>query len=148
MNAADDMEAKSKAYNFDPDNIAPPEVQQQLWELLKWRDNIYRDIIKKIEMVPGLSDLIENLTNALNACACPCHCTRDDDPILSRSCLHRPRAICDRESRITTSMDRSLSNVYFQPILEQVTTALSEGSKAVIDTDDQYQVRMHGNGIA
>ena len=71
MNAADDMQAKSKAYNFDPDNIAPPEVQQQLFELLKWRDNIYRDIIKKIEMVPGLSDLIDGLTNALNACA-PC----------------------------------------------------------------------------
>ena len=27
-----------------------------------------------------------------------------------------------------------------QPILKQVTTVLTEGSKAVIDTDDQYQV--------
>ena len=70
MGEADDMEAKAKAYNFDPDNVAPPEVREQLWQLLKWRDDIYRDIIKKIEMVPGLSDLIENLTNALNACAC------------------------------------------------------------------------------
>ncbi len=68
MGEADDMQAKAQAYNFDPDNIAPPEVQEQLWQLLKWRDDIYRDIIKKIEMVPGLSDLIENLTNALNAC--------------------------------------------------------------------------------
>ena len=62
------MQAQAKAYHFDPDNVAPPEVRQQLWNLLKWRDNIYRDIIKKIEMIPGLSELIDNLTNALNAC--------------------------------------------------------------------------------
>ena len=36
--------------------------------ILKWRDDVYRDIIEKIEMVPGLSDLIDQLTNALNAC--------------------------------------------------------------------------------
>ena len=69
MNEADSMQAQAKAYQFDPDNVAPPEVREQLWQLLKWRDNVYRDIIKKIEMVPGLSELIENLTNALNACA-------------------------------------------------------------------------------
>ena len=69
MGQADEMQAQAKAYHFDPDNVAPPEVREQLWQLLKWRDNVYRDIIKKIEMVPGLSDLIDNLTNALNACA-------------------------------------------------------------------------------
>ena len=68
MGQADAMQAKAKAYHFDPDNVAPPEVRDQLWELLKWRDNVYRDIIKKTEMISGLSDLIENLTNALNAC--------------------------------------------------------------------------------
>lgn len=68
MGAADNLQEKSKAYSFNPDDVAPPEVQQQLWELLKWRDDVYRDIIKKIELVPGLTDLIENLTNALNAC--------------------------------------------------------------------------------
>lgn len=62
------MQEQAKAYHFDPDNVAPPEVREQMWQLLRWRDNVYRDIIKKIEMVPGLSDLIENLTNALNAC--------------------------------------------------------------------------------
>lgn len=68
MGQASSIQEKSKAYNFDPNNVAPPEVREQLWELLKWRDNIYRDIIAKIEMIPGLSDLIEGLTNALNAC--------------------------------------------------------------------------------
>ena len=61
------MKEKAQAYEFNPDDIAPPEVQQQLFQLLKWRDDIYRDILKKIEMVPGLEELIDNLTNALNA---------------------------------------------------------------------------------
>lgn len=66
---ADEAEnIKNKPYNFDPDNYAPKEVQRQLFEILKWRDNVYRDIIKKIEMIPGLNDLIDQLTNALNAC--------------------------------------------------------------------------------
>ena len=40
------MQAQSQAYRFDPDNIAPPEVQHQLLALLKWRDGVYRDILK------------------------------------------------------------------------------------------------------
>lgn len=68
MGEADSMQEKSKAYNFDPNNVAPPEVREQLWQLLKWRDGIFRDIIAKIDMIPGLSDLIDGLTNALNAC--------------------------------------------------------------------------------
>ena len=46
MSEADAMKAKSKAYKFNPDNVAPPEVQQQLLALLKWRDGVYRDILK------------------------------------------------------------------------------------------------------
>lgn len=48
----------------------PPEVQKQLWDLLEWRDDVYRDFIRQLAMVPGLSELIDNLTDALNACAC------------------------------------------------------------------------------
>lgn len=70
ISQGEDLQAKSQAYDFDPDNIAPPEVQKQLLDLLKWRDDLYRDIIKKIEMVPGLSDLVDELSNALNACKC------------------------------------------------------------------------------
>ena len=54
VDQADAMKEKAKAYNFNPDDVLPPEVQQQMFQLLKWRDDIYRDIIKKIEMVPGL----------------------------------------------------------------------------------------------
>ena len=62
------MEQKAQAYHFDPNNIASPEVQKQLIDLLKWRDGVMRDVVETIEMVPGLSDLIDSLTNAINAC--------------------------------------------------------------------------------
>jgi hypothetical protein len=68
MSQSEQMHKQSKAYHFDPGNIAPPEVQRQLFELLEWRDNIMRDITETIEMVPGLSDLVDEFTNALNAC--------------------------------------------------------------------------------
>jgi hypothetical protein len=68
MQEGEKLQTQSQAYNFDPNNVAPPEVQQQLISLLKWHDDVYRDVVKKVEMVPGLSDMLENLTNALNAC--------------------------------------------------------------------------------
>ena len=68
VSQADAMKEKAKAYQFNPDDVMPPEVQTQLLALVKWRDDIYRDILKKIEMIPGLEGLIDALTNALNAC--------------------------------------------------------------------------------
>jgi beta-phosphoglucomutase-like phosphatase (HAD superfamily) len=59
---------KTKAYHFDPDKVAPQEVQQRLLEILKWHDDVFRDIQKKLQMVPGLQNLLEELSNALNAC--------------------------------------------------------------------------------
>lgn len=70
MNQSEEMHEQAKAYHFDPNNVAPPEVQRQLLDLLAWRDNIMRNVTEKIEMVPGLSDLVDEFTNALNACAC------------------------------------------------------------------------------
>jgi hypothetical protein len=70
MNEGEELHAKAKAYNFNPDNIAPPEVQQQLMQLLRWRDGLMRSILEKIKMIPGLDELIDDLSNALNACAC------------------------------------------------------------------------------
>ncbi|EKM84003.1 hypothetical protein AGABI1DRAFT_110607 [Agaricus bisporus var. burnettii JB137-S8] len=67
VNQGDQMQQQSKAYNFDPNDIAPPEVQRNLIDVLKWRDSIVKDITQKMDMVPGLSDLIDELTNALNA---------------------------------------------------------------------------------
>ncbi|EIM92702.1 Het-C-domain-containing protein [Stereum hirsutum FP-91666 SS1] len=101
---AEDLSEKSKAYEFNPDDVAPPEVQQQLLELLKWRDGVYRDILSKIEMIPGLEDLIDTLTDALNAYV------------------------------------YTILAPWVAPILSQVTDVLSVGSKAVIDSEDQYTV--------
>ncbi|KAJ3571563.1 hypothetical protein NP233_g3672 [Leucocoprinus birnbaumii] len=67
MNQTQEMQEEAKAYQFDPDNIAPPEVQRRLLDLLKWRDNIMRDVTETIEKIPGLSDLVESFENALNA---------------------------------------------------------------------------------
>lgn len=62
---------KSRAYNFNPDDYASEEVQKQFMDILIWRDDLYRDIAEKIEMIPGLEDLLEELTNALNTCIFP-----------------------------------------------------------------------------
>jgi beta-phosphoglucomutase-like phosphatase (HAD superfamily) len=65
------MEDKSKAYDFNPDDIAPKEVQDQLMDLLRWRDDVMRDIERQLEMIPGLTNLIEELTLAINECEPP-----------------------------------------------------------------------------
>ncbi|TFL06149.1 heterokaryon incompatibility protein Het-C-domain-containing protein [Pterulicium gracile] len=101
---SEQIHEQAKGYHFDPDNVAPPEVQKQLWDVLKWRDGVMRDISKRVEMVPGLADLMEALTNALNAYV------------------------------------YTLLAPYLTPILKQATANLDEGSKAVIDNDDQYEV--------
>jgi hypothetical protein len=48
--------------------MAPPEVKERLVEVLRWHDDVMRDITKKIEMVPGLTNLVEEFSNALNEC--------------------------------------------------------------------------------
>jgi hypothetical protein len=68
MDEAESLQAESKAYHFNPDNVAPPEVQQRLWALLKWRDGVFRGVSETIESIPGLETLFDNLTDALNAC--------------------------------------------------------------------------------
>ncbi len=71
MEQAEQMQAQSSAYHFDPENIAPPKVQKQLLDLLHWRDNVFRVINKTIEVL-GLSELFEAWRNAINACKVPC----------------------------------------------------------------------------
>lgn len=68
-NQAEQMQQQSQGYNFNPDNICPPEVKQRLLDVLKWHDDVMRDITKRIEMVPGLTNLLEEFSNSLNECA-------------------------------------------------------------------------------
>ncbi|TFK77526.1 Het-C-domain-containing protein [Pluteus cervinus] len=104
INEGESMQAQSQAYHFDPNNIAPVEVQRRLMGLLKWRDGVYRDVVAKIEMIPGLSNLLDELTNSLNAYV------------------------------------YTILAPYVTPIMSQATGVLNEGSKAVIDSEDQYEV--------
>ncbi|KAK7063818.1 heterokaryon incompatibility protein HET-C [Favolaschia claudopus] len=104
MDEAEEIHKEAKAYHFDPNNVAPPEVQQKLMQLLRWHDDVMRWVLEKIEMIPGLDSLIDQLSNALNA-------------------------------YVYTVIAPWLS-----PLLQQATSALGEGSKAVIDTEDQYEV--------
>ncbi|KAF4611401.1 hypothetical protein D9613_004172 [Agrocybe pediades] len=104
LNKGEEIKQQSQGYNFNPDNICPPDVQQKLLELLKWHDDVLREIIKKIELVPGLSNLLDEFSNALN------------------------------------EYIYTILAPYLGPILSQATSVLDEGSKAVIDSDDQYEV--------
>jgi len=54
--------------NLSLDDAAPQEVQDLLWKILEWRDRVYKDILGTIAMIPGLMELFEQLTEALNAC--------------------------------------------------------------------------------
>ena len=72
MNQAEEMKRKSEAYHFNPNEALPREVVKNLREVLKFHDDVMRSIIKKIEMIPGLSDLLDGLSNALNACEQVC----------------------------------------------------------------------------
>lgn len=67
-NQAEDMKRKSEAYHFDPNNALPAEVVKNLKEILKFHDNVMRNILEKINQIPLLGELIDGLSNALNAC--------------------------------------------------------------------------------
>ncbi|KAG8762608.1 hypothetical protein FRC11_008506, partial [Ceratobasidium sp. 423] len=95
---------RAKAFDFNPNDVAPEEVQQRLLEVLKWHDQVMHDITRTIQNIPGLESLLDDLTNALNA-------------------------------YVYTTLEPWLT-----PILQQTTGALQEGSAAVIDSDDQYEV--------
>ncbi|KAF5310722.1 hypothetical protein D9619_007668 [Psilocybe cf. subviscida] len=122
LDHGEQLKAESKAYHFDPNNVCPPDVQKKLMDLLKWHDNIMRSIEEKIEMVPGLSSLLDQLSNDLNTCWY----------ILVLS--------------LQSLMDTPPQDIYtvlapyIGPILSEATSALDSGSKAVIQSDDQYEV--------
>ncbi|KAJ2923604.1 hypothetical protein H1R20_g13491, partial [Candolleomyces eurysporus] len=104
LNQGEQMQQQAQAYHFDPNNSCPPEVMQRLVELLKWHDDVMRQILRKIEMVPGLAGMLEEFSNALNAYI------------------------------------YTILAPYVTPLMTQATSVLDEGSKAVIDNHDQYEV--------
>lgn len=85
LDQGEQMQQQANAYHFDPDNACPPEVKRQLLDLLKWHDDVMRQILRRIDMVPGLTDLLEEFTNALNACENRFYFVRPTIGILTRA---------------------------------------------------------------
>ncbi|KAH9807871.1 heterokaryon incompatibility protein Het-C-domain-containing protein [Melampsora americana] len=63
----DQINQKKKAFDLDGriDQLAPEQLQKQLWDIFVIRDNLMRRIEELIEGVPGLGELLENLSLAL-----------------------------------------------------------------------------------
>jgi hypothetical protein len=59
---------RQQAFNFDPDHYVTEDVQKQLLDLLRWRDQIMRKVDSAVEHIPGLEDVVEQLTEAMNVC--------------------------------------------------------------------------------
>ncbi|KAJ7634884.1 heterokaryon incompatibility protein HET-C [Roridomyces roridus] len=49
-----------------PEDMSPQELHAVLWQVLSFRDSVMKKIEKTIEKIPGLSSLIETLTNNIS----------------------------------------------------------------------------------
>ncbi|EST05607.1 Heterokaryon incompatibility Het-C [Kalmanozyma brasiliensis GHG001] len=65
-NVSRDLEDVSRGPVSDPANMSPQEMYANLWKILELRDRIMKSIEGTIEKIPGLSSLVEKLTNELN----------------------------------------------------------------------------------
>ncbi|GAA5857550.1 hypothetical protein JCM8547_009336 [Rhodosporidiobolus lusitaniae] len=95
---------RSRASTGQLDNMSPQELHATLWKVLTFRDNVVKGIENTIEKIPGLSSLVEKMTNAVNAF-------------------------------VFTTLEPML-----KPIMGQATTVLGQGSAAVINNEDQFEV--------
>jgi Heterokaryon incompatibility protein Het-C len=59
---------KQNAINFDPSKYTSEQTQQEIWQVLVWRDSLMRDIESIIAGIPGLEKLVEEISEALTVC--------------------------------------------------------------------------------
>ncbi|GAA6027320.1 hypothetical protein JCM8097_002590 [Rhodosporidiobolus ruineniae] len=102
MGDIDDI--RTRASTGQLDNMSPQELHATLWKILTFRDNVVKGIENTIEKIPGLSSMVEKLTNSVNAF-------------------------------VFTTIEPMI-----KPIMGQATTVLGQGSAAVINNEDQYEV--------
>lgn len=57
---------RSRAATGDASNMTPAELHATLWQILTFRDNVVKGIEVGISKIPGLSSLVEKLTDAVN----------------------------------------------------------------------------------
>jgi len=65
---------KQNAIHFDPNKYTSQETQALIWEALEWRDSIVREIDAIIAGIPGLEDLVSEISDALTICKCTRSC--------------------------------------------------------------------------
>ncbi|GAA6002538.1 hypothetical protein JCM10207_001169 [Rhodosporidiobolus poonsookiae] len=102
MNDIEDIRSRASAGQLD--NMSPQELHATLWKVLTFRDNVVKSIENTIEKIPGLSSLVEKITNSVNAF-------------------------------VFTTIEPMI-----KPIMGQATQVLGQGSAAVINNADQYEV--------
>lgn len=64
MQGVDDI--RTRAQQGDPSTMSPQELHAALWKVLVFRDNVVKGIESTIERIPGLSSLVEKLTDSIN----------------------------------------------------------------------------------
>ncbi|KAL8278714.1 hypothetical protein RQP46_008783 [Phenoliferia psychrophenolica] len=64
MQDVDDI--RSRAATGDASTMSPQELHAALWKVLVFRDNVVKGIEQTIEKIPGLSSLVEKLTDSIN----------------------------------------------------------------------------------
>lgn len=60
-------EIRSRAASGQMNEMSPQELHATLWKILTFRDNVTKGIESTIEKIPGLSSLVEKISNSLNA---------------------------------------------------------------------------------
>lgn len=110
MEQGEQLHQQAQGYHFNPDNVAPPDVQKQLLDLLKWRDGVYREVSKKVEMIPGLSAMLEEFSTALNTCKnLTQRAPSSVSLIFDLRRLHRHRTLGHGQSAFTIQCNRLVS---------------------------------------
>lgn len=59
---------KQNAIQFDPNKYTSEQTQQEIWQVLVWRDSLMRDIEAIIAGIPGLEKLVDEISEAITVC--------------------------------------------------------------------------------
>ncbi|SDA01330.1 BZ3500_MvSof-1268-A1-R1_Chr10-1g02585 [Microbotryum saponariae] len=66
MNNVEDIRSRAANGTLDASAMSPQELHATLWQLLTFRDNVVKGIEVGISKIPGLSSLIEKMTDSVN----------------------------------------------------------------------------------
>jgi hypothetical protein len=77
---------KQNAINFDPNKYTSEQTQQEIWQVLVWRDSFMRDIEAIIAGIPGLEKLVEQISEAITVCEWAFWCCQCGSLHLCQSC--------------------------------------------------------------